>query len=520
MTGSDRNNQYIGAAAMAATVIFSMVLSAYLVNSFDLPWHFKTGEWIVKNRQVPTVDFWNFTRLGMEWLDAQWLFQVLCYLSYRLIGNSAFSVMMMVMTTSCLVLLLGAGSRSVPPSPRALVGLLMVLGMDSRIMCRPELLSCVYIAMMFFIMEAAMKGRKKILVLAPVVQLLWANSQGLWPIGIVIVGTYLGDQAVAAYRRRETAIGRLLPPAWLAVFAACLAACFVQPYGIKGVLFPFELIPQVTTSANLQKQTIVEVQSVFQYPPILRAVKFFFPLALISLAANLAAGRRLRPFLFLLSIAFVYLGLNARRNISVASVVLAFSLLIHLEIMVESGARVFLSRRLRLAAGLAVIATSLVLSGLTIRQPLRTWDRTNRQPGLGLSPRYYPFRAVRFLKSIQYRGNIITPVRLGGYLYYEGWPDWMVMADPRMEIEAETLLPMWQRVFVEPEVFNEVVQKYGADAVVVDLWDRYLRLFAERLRKDPEWALVFFDEEHKTLVFLKRVEKWRDPILLNEIKPE
>ena len=387
-------------------------------------------------------------------------------------------------------------------------------------MCRPELLSCVYIALMFFVLEAAMKGRTKLLVFAPLVQLLWANSQGLWPIGIVMFVTYLGDQAVAAYRRRETSLRRLLPPPWIAVFAACLAACFFQPYGIKGALFPFELIPQVTTSANLQKQTIVEVQSVFQYPPILRAVKFFFPLAIISLAANLAAGRKLRPFLFLLSITFVYLGLNARRNISVASVVLAFSLLIHLETMAESGARIFLSRRLRSAVGLTVIVTSLVLGGLTVRQPLRTWDRTNRQPGLGLSPRYYPFRAVRFLKSIRYQGNIITNVRLGGYLYYEGWPDWMVMADPRMEIEGERLLALWRRVFTEPEVFNEVATKHGADAVVVDLWERYLRLFAERLRQDPEWALVFFDEEHKTLVFLKRVEKWRDQIRQHEIRTE
>jgi hypothetical protein len=62
-------------------------------------------------------------------------------------------------------------------------------------------------------------------------------------------------------------------------------------------------------------------------------------------------------------------------------------------------------------------------------------------------------------------------------------------------------------------------ERYDAVAVVVYLWDQFLRDFAGRLLHDAEWALVFEDEKHQTVVFLRRVPRWGEVIAERERRP-
>jgi hypothetical protein len=509
--------RWLGVAAMAAVLVFALALAAYKVNSSDLPWHYKTGEWIVQQRRVPTVDFWNFLRTGQEWIDAQWLFQVTCYGVRQVFGPNGLSLLTMGAVAGALLLCLTAPWQ-VPLSWRALAALVFLLGIDGRIICRPELLSVVYMALMFHLLERARRGRTRWLAGVPAVQLLWANSEGLWPIGLGIIGVYILDLGLEAWRQPQFSWRRPVPPAWPGTLAAAAAVCLLQPYGLKGVWFPLQLLREVATEATLQKQVVVEFQSLFEPPPILRAEKFFFLLIAAATAVTAASGRRLRPGLSLLGLGFVYLGVSARRNVSVAGIALLPLMLAHLELLAAAKARPIIVRGAGIGAAVLALGAAAVLTVLCLVQPVRTWDRTGREPGLGLSRRYYPTGAVAFLKSIKYQGNIINNDRLGGYLFYAGWPEWMVMADPRQEIGGEQMLRRWGQVFQDDAAFRQMADQYHAEAVVIDLWDEYLQRFADRIGRDPGWALVYVDQPHKTLVFLRRVPRWEQVIQRAEIK--
>ena len=90
------------------------------------------------------------------------------------------------------------------------------------------------------------------------VQVAWVNSQGLFVLGPVILGFGLIDAALrfgifAPERRRW----------WKLILVASLAtglACLVNPYGIKGALYPIELAG--TMSNPIFSRNVAELTSV------------------------------------------------------------------------------------------------------------------------------------------------------------------------------------------------------------------------------------------------------------------
>ncbi len=82
----DRANKSFDHLALAAIAVLALSPAGCQERMEDLPWHLKTGEWILAHRTIPTTDFFSFTRQGLEWLDAQWLFQVIACGAYHLLG--------------------------------------------------------------------------------------------------------------------------------------------------------------------------------------------------------------------------------------------------------------------------------------------------------------------------------------------------------------------------------------------------------------------------------------------------
>lgn len=232
---------------------FAFVLAAFREKSADLFWHLKTGEWIIDNLAVPKVDFFSFSRESMEWIDAQWLFQVLLASMYLVIGETAFTVFKVIFTPLIVVLIIFSVSGKTPLSVRAMAGLSFLLALNVRIYCRPELLTYFYMASMFFVLERAGKGQTRLLFIIPAIQLLFANSQGLWPIGIALVGAYAGDGLLDIIKGSDPSRRtRLLMP-WLMVLIGVFLVSFLQPYGLKGLFSLFSLLKKFWSAVPLKR---------------------------------------------------------------------------------------------------------------------------------------------------------------------------------------------------------------------------------------------------------------------------
>ena len=237
-------------AALAGPFTLGLVLSGYQADVVDLPWHLKAGEWILQHHAVPQTDFFSFTRQGLEWLDAQWLFQVVIYGFYSALGPAGVTVFMMAATVLCLALLL-ALVPGLPLGARLTSGLLFLFAVNLRIMPRPEMVSFVCIAAMFFILEKARRRGPRALVWVFPLAVVWSNSEGLWPIGSFVTGVYALEAGWALRDRRAWP--------WAVALAATVLAGLLQPYGLRGFLFPLTLLREVVHPATVHKQTVLEL---------------------------------------------------------------------------------------------------------------------------------------------------------------------------------------------------------------------------------------------------------------------
>ena len=49
----------------------------------DAWWHLRSGQWILENRRLPTLDPFTFASADREWIDLHWGFQIPLALAYR-----------------------------------------------------------------------------------------------------------------------------------------------------------------------------------------------------------------------------------------------------------------------------------------------------------------------------------------------------------------------------------------------------------------------------------------------------
>ncbi|MBV8487286.1 MAG: hypothetical protein JO161_03300, partial [Planctomycetaceae bacterium] len=129
-----------------------------------------------------------------------------------------------------------------------------LLLLSGRMYIRPETLSLLYLSIYLAILFRW--DRFPVLVwLLPLVQVAWVNSHGLFILGPVILVFALGD----AFLRP----GAFAPDRawwWRTVVPACVTtglACLVNPYGLRGAIYPLELAG--TMSNPIFRQSIAEL---------------------------------------------------------------------------------------------------------------------------------------------------------------------------------------------------------------------------------------------------------------------
>jgi len=507
-------------SVLAGLGVFGLAVSLAIYPELmeDVPWHLKTGQWILQHHAVPRADFFSFTRAGQEWLDSQWLFQIICYLYYAVLGEPGITALTLTLTLTLLLVSLSAVPGPLPWGLRSLAGVGFLLSLNSRIACRPELLACLYMSLMFFCLERALRGKTRFLAGVPLAQILWVNSEGTWPMGWGILGAYLADLVLQARKDSAFSWKKPLPAVWAITAGCSLLAGALQPYGRRGLEFPLALLQEVTLESNLHKQTIMEFWPLLDSNWLPGVVFPFLIFTALAVAVTLSAGKKLRPCLSLLALVMIALAFRSRRNVGVASIVLLQLLLVHLESLLEKPILLRHAAAVRRWGSLLALAGAVVFALLTQVPRARTWDDTGRERGVGLSTEWFPKPAAEFLWFLGYRGNLINDDRTGGYLIWYGWPDWKVFSDSRMELGGEEAMRLYFRVFSDPLAFREVADRYQVDAVLIQhLWP-YMKNFLTRLLADPDWALVYYDPRYA--VCLRRTPQWQGVILRTEIPRE
>jgi hypothetical protein len=198
------------AAGIFAFPVMCMFLLVLLIFGFsvrgiaepDIWWHLRNAAFLFQHHAFPSVDTYSFGAAGSPWLNFEWLSEVTFFLGLKAILLGVVSI-----------------------NPRTLLfGWLCMVGM-------------------LLVLDHFQRTGKGLWLLPPLFA-LWINLHGSWVFGMVVLGLTIasglvgGGWGLVVARRWTSGEWKKL----LLALAASLAALFLNPFGYKLLLYPFDVL--------------------------------------------------------------------------------------------------------------------------------------------------------------------------------------------------------------------------------------------------------------------------------------
>jgi hypothetical protein len=181
--------------AWAFAFLLSLPVLLLPIYNPDLFWHLSAGRWMIEHRAWLRADFLSFTADGAQWLDFEWLSQLIFQLGYCLAGFAGLWLLKACLLAVCgllvsRVLELNGLSGVI----RAAAFALWSLGALGSSDIRPELFSLHFTSALLYLLEVLRLGRHRVspasLAWVFFIFVLWSNLHAGFPFGLVLMGIY------------------------------------------------------------------------------------------------------------------------------------------------------------------------------------------------------------------------------------------------------------------------------------------------------------------------------------------
>lgn len=497
-------------------IAWAFLLACVPLWTTDIWWHLRTGELILERGALPATDWFSFSAAGQPWIDLHWGFQMLVTVVYRLGGVDWLVLLKAVCLAAAVFCGWRASGRGLPAWARAGCWILPIVCISSRPFVRPEMLSLILLAVWVGLAEA-MRDRPRLAWWLPLLQLVWVNCHGLFVLGLAVGAAFAVDRGVAALVRESSEMpagsSRMGRKSLLAVAALVVLACFCNPYGVDGALFPVELYRKVSLDQAFYAETLGELQRPLDRWRRFGWANIYVPTALAVWTAAalsfvwLAREKRFDIMRLLLFAAFSHLAWQAIRNLSL------FSLVAGIIVCRNCGEAYQLrAQRRRLPDETVVDASRLprcipawlvaiLLMALIVAQASGGWGRltgTNFRPGLGEAEGWFIHDAARFAgRDGMPDRTFVAQMGQAAVFIYHNAPQRKVFIDARMEVAKRETLFMFreinQRMAHSNPTWQALLQDTQGNLPSVILDSRVSRRQIEGLLRMPGWRLVFAD---------------------------
>jgi hypothetical protein len=452
------------------------------------------------------TDPFSVSAQGRAWPDVHWLFQLGVYALHQTVGLAGLVLI------KCALIAVGAGflyfaveggrgSWARGALSTSLVAAL--LAARSLLLLRPVIGTLLLLAVFLFALERFRRdGRVRYLLPLPVLQLVWANFQGLSALGPFVLGAYalgalgwasLGYTRAWPFARegRGTAL-----PAWtrarqlLVTLACCLGAMCLTPFGVRGAGLPAVLLGRLLPGEHqVFAQQVAENLPPFELERLSGGEFWHFKWCLALLALSvLLAGRRLLLSHALLLLGFAGLALISNRNVLLLYWVGAPLFAINLAPKLR---RLVVTSWGRPGLGGAQALNAALLCGLLL---VSASASAQESPLAEPSPFRVPAESARRLAALPGGGDVFSADHHGGYLIWRLYPRFRPYIDTRLVLRTADEFAEYLRLADEPERFDAFQARHRFSYVVLPVMfpERYQRLIAH-LYDSAEWKLLFTD---------------------------
>lgn len=453
-------------------VLFAILLAIPFVRPVDPDfwWHLRTGDLIVHSG-IPRHDPFSWTRAGEPWVAHEWLSEALIYAVQSTLGYWANVLLFAGVTVLALATMYGLGRRQgAGTKVLALLALLSTVILSFYVTVRPQTLSWLLFAGFVAIVHRRTEGERVPTWLLPPVMAFWANLHLGFVYGFVPLGAWVIAAACERLRGRES---NLREP--VLALLACAVGAMANPQGPALLMYPLRYLEDAE-----QLRFIAEWQRPDPRAPIL------WPLfiAMGGLGLALLSRNRPRPFLWLVSLAAVALGLQALRNAPYVALLVPAVVGPALAARWSFASATSDSRtvmRLPLAAAPALAAFLLALSvGHRVSGVFSVSEPSQAR---------YPVEALRYVEERYPRARLFNDYTWGGYLIAQGHPDVRVFIDGRTDFYRGAFIEDYVRVARVEQGWEDILRRWDIEVVLVHDSSR----LARALRVSSGWDEVVID---------------------------
>lgn len=395
----------LAALLYAASLLVCLHLSSFSIADPDIWWHLRTGEWILDHHTAPRTDPFSVSGANHPWLAYSWLFEVLVFKLdawFGLCGIVAYTAALsMAITVAFHRLVRRLGTDFTESALLTMVVMISIARFDTP---RPWLFTILFFVLeLDVLMNVRNGGSKRELMWLPVLFVFWANLHIQFVDGLLLLVLAAFEPTMA--RCLYPAGTRVLPSAgrrqpvnslW-PVFAACVLATLVNPYGWRVYKAAYDLVVE---------RGVLDKISELQAIPFRDPADFLLLFLALAAAGALAASRRPPVFESMLLAIAAILSFRSQRDLWFMAVSASTIL---------ACARRRADHQLPLPSWAVSVA---VLGAVIVALPGALLMQVNNPHLQSLLAEQMPVRAVEIVRERGYRGALYNNYDWGGFMMW------------------------------------------------------------------------------------------------------
>jgi len=456
------------------------LLSWHWITNEDLGFQLNAARYLLEKGDVPRHEPFLWTEPTGTYVNLQWLWQLPCYGIWKTGGAGwlmAFNLLLQLSAVGVLILRrlrLGKATLELGAGTFLLLLTFFILN-DWRI--RPHSLSWIYLGLVMLVLETYERNDRRALFFLPCILLFWVNCHALFSLGLATLLIWASANLVFTLLRQGSRELRSKIKEFGLPLGLSWAACFINPYGLAGLAFPFRQ-SQILTGDHYASGVIME------FEPLWKAVlgrEILDPgdwfdggmtvIYLLLLGTGLCLGRKSisLPSWAVMTV-FVLLSLKMVKNLNYLFMVAGPYAALGLDRYVASLPVVYtqIVRRalLMMCATLCIIIPSGIWSNWLWQMPF----------GVGLDPEVHPTKIAEALGRIRGEPRVLNGHNNGGWLGLISGKK--VFVDARNDNYSEALLRSYIESKRDKRYFVDLLDRWQIDAVVA------------RFSSEPAWVVA------------------------------
>lgn len=476
----------------------------------DIWFHLKSGELIAKNGLI-FHDIFSFTAQGREWIPYEWLFQVFVYQSQGIFGLDSIKYIFALINAIQIgfLFLIFRKVFKLNLIFTLLVCFFSYVSTFEFLTARPHMVAYTFFVATFFLVlkyyfdpqSPRILSLKNSLIYSLPVTLLWSNLHGSMFLSPALL---LGFASFAFFNylfNKPKYKNDLSKSRILGLFGFInLILTILPPLGLS----QYKLLIKFYEYREVLTKFIDEWTPLYTNTGL--TFIYYISVALISLGLMLIYLWKTKSWIrnvWLISlIPFPIFAFVASRN----------AYLGYLCITIFLG---WLLSKITLEklSQFKKVSLYLILGSILI---LQIWILNDKKTVLR---HYYPVNSVNFIQKYKPEGNMFNEYSYGGYLLYYLYPQKQVFFDGRTEMYLccempDTMELAYHKQLPDPEYAaqtDRIWNKYNISFALISSEKHTLvRKIARVLSDDPNWALVFWDDDSQ--IFIRKDGKNDDLI--------